>query len=117
MNQKQAELLAKAVGGDAWQSGGGVWVVTLNREDGHLVVFSGEAVCEYENDEAFDAGRPLRTILLTTDERSWVICDDEGNVIYRDPELSLGWRTEEEAEHEARGIASRTGERFVVREE
>jgi hypothetical protein len=47
MNQKQAELLAKAVGGDAWQSGGGVWVVTLNREDGRLVVFSGEAVCEY----------------------------------------------------------------------
>jgi hypothetical protein len=117
MEQKQAELLARVVGGDAWQSGGGVWVVTINREDGRVVVFSGEAVCEYEDDEAFDQGRALNTILLTTDERSWVICDGEGNVFYRDDELEVGWRSEEEAEHEARGLASRTGERYLVREE
>ncbi len=43
MNEKQAEMLARAVGGDAWQSGGAIWVVTLNREDGKLVVFSGNA--------------------------------------------------------------------------
>lgn len=117
MNEKQAKALAAIVGGEEWQSGGGIWVVSVNREEGKLVVFSGDAVCEYESDEAFDEGRAANTILLTTDDQWWVITDQDGDVIYRDPELQVGWRTEWEAEHEAMALKSRTGERYLVREQ
>jgi hypothetical protein len=117
MNETQAEALANIVGGEAWQSGGGIWVVTVNRDDGSLVVFSGDAVCEYADDEAIDEGRASKSILLTDDDQWWVISDKDGNVIYRDARLEVGWRTQDEAEHEARGLASRTGERYLVREQ
>jgi hypothetical protein len=117
MHQKQAEMLAKAIGGDAWNSGGDIWLVTLSREDGSLVVFSGDAVCEYKDQDAFDAGRAASTILLMMDERSWVVCDAQGHVFYRDDQLVLGWRTEEEARQEARGLQSRGEGAFFVREE
>ncbi len=117
MNELQAEALATIVGGEAWQSGGRIWLVTLNREDGKLIVFSGDAVCEYADDAAFDAGRAAKTITLTNDDQWWVISDKDGNIIYRDPRLEVGWRTQDEAEHQARGLASRTGERYLVREQ
>lgn len=41
MDEWTAEQLAAIVGGEAWQSGGGIYVVTVNRDDGSLVVFSG----------------------------------------------------------------------------
>lgn len=50
MNEMQASALEAIVGDEAWQSGGGIWVVTVNREDGKLIVFSGDAVCEYDSD-------------------------------------------------------------------
>ncbi|MBY0261671.1 MAG: hypothetical protein K2Q20_04975 [Phycisphaerales bacterium] len=45
MNQKQAEALAAIVGGEAWQSGGDIWVVTRHRGDGRVIAFSGDCVC------------------------------------------------------------------------
>lgn len=68
MDERTAEQLSAIVGGEAWQSGGGIWLVTATRDDGSFVVFSGDAICEYENDEAFDAGRAAKTILLTIPE-------------------------------------------------
>src|SRR5262245_29903393 len=62
MNEQQAEAIASALDGEAWQSGGGMWVVTVTRDDGTLVVFSGDAICEYESDDAFDVGRASNTI-------------------------------------------------------
>lgn len=117
MNEKQAEMLAVIVGGEAWQSGGGIWVVTVHREDGSVIVFSGDAVCEYEDEEAFDAGRALATIYTTTEDQWWVISDKDGNIFYRDPHLQVGWRTQEDAEQEASALRSRTGERYLVREQ
>ena len=64
MNEEQATAIAAALGGEAWQSGGDIWLVILNRDDGHLVVMSDEVVCEYENEEAFDEAKALRTIHL-----------------------------------------------------
>jgi hypothetical protein len=64
MNTEQAEIVADALGGVPWDSGGGISLVGIKRGDGHLVVVSDEAICEYENDAAFDAGRPIRAILL-----------------------------------------------------
>ncbi len=117
MDEKKAEALAAIVGGEAWQSGGDTWLVTVNRADGSLVVFSGDAVCEYENDTAFDRAEARNTILLGEDDPRWVISDKEGNVFYQHDSLELGWRYRQEAEHEARGLTSRTGERYLVREQ
>ena len=98
MDERTAEQLAVLVGGEAWQSGGGIWLVTVNRDDGSLVVFSADSICEYENDEAFDAGRASKTILLTIPETDnlYAIVDLKGNVFYQDNAMERGWRYEED---------------------
>ncbi|HVT90632.1 MAG TPA: hypothetical protein VHD56_17385 [Tepidisphaeraceae bacterium] len=64
MDEEKAEALAKALGGETWQSGGGIWLVQLPRADGRLVVVSDDAVCEYETEAAFEAANPSAAILL-----------------------------------------------------
>ena len=64
MNKQQAHTLAQIVGGDSGQSGGGLWLVLLARPDGALVVFSGDAICEYRSPAAFDQGAATATIRL-----------------------------------------------------
>lgn len=64
LNEKTAEQIAKALGGEAWQSGGGIWLVLLRRNDGHLVVISEDAVDEYASETDFDAGKADKTVLL-----------------------------------------------------
>jgi hypothetical protein len=54
MSGQQAEAVAKALGGEEWQSGGGTWLVLLRRQDGRLVVLGDESACEYKSQEAFD---------------------------------------------------------------
>jgi hypothetical protein len=44
MNEKQAGMIADALGGETWQSGGGIWLVILRQGNGKLVVISDEAV-------------------------------------------------------------------------
>lgn len=116
MDERTAEQLAAIVGGEAWQSGGGIYLVTVNRDDGSLVVFSGDSICEYENDEAFDSGRASKTILLTIPETEelYVIVDLKGNVYYLNDKMERGWRYEEDALHEARAWESRGEGRFSV---
>jgi len=116
MEERTAEHLAAIVGGEAWQSGGGIYLVTVNLDDGSLVVFSGDAICEYENDEAFDAGKASKTILLNIPETEdlYVIVDLRGNVFYLDNAMERGWRYQEDAEHEASALESRGEGRFSV---
>ncbi|HKQ49896.1 MAG TPA: hypothetical protein VJZ71_17615 [Phycisphaerae bacterium] len=116
MDERTAEQLAAIVGGEAWQSGGGIYLVTVNRDEGSLVVFSGDAICEYENDEAFDASRASKTILLSIPETEdlYVIVDLKGNVFYHDNRMERGWRYQEDAEHEALALESRGEGRFSV---
>lgn len=64
MSEDQASAVAEALGGEAWQSGGGIWLVVIRRGDGHLVVLSDEVVCEYESDKAFDSAKELAAIRL-----------------------------------------------------
>jgi hypothetical protein len=64
MNERIARVLAKACGGEYWQSGGNVWLLLIRRKDGRLVVVSGDAVCEYATDADFDAGRATNSVLL-----------------------------------------------------
>jgi hypothetical protein len=116
MDEHTAEQLAVIVGGEAWQSGGGIYLVTANREDGSLVVFSGDAICEYESDEAFDAGRASKTILLSIPETEdlYVLVDLKGNVFYQNNAMERGWQYEQDALHEARALESRGEGRFSV---
>jgi len=65
MEEDQAEAIAGALGGETWQSGGYIWLVVIRRQDGHLVVISDEAVCEYENQEAFDDAKATLFIYLS----------------------------------------------------
>lgn len=64
LNEKTAEQVAKVLGGEAWQSGGGIWLVLLRRKDGALVVISDEVIGEYSSEVAFDAGSTGKTIPL-----------------------------------------------------
>ena len=64
MNKQQAHTLAQLVGGCTWQSGGDIWLVLIERKDGALIVFSGDAVCEYPSQAAFDQCHPTATIRL-----------------------------------------------------
>lgn len=64
MNEEQANTIARALGGETWQSGGDLWLVLINRADGRLVVISDEAIVEYENQEAFDDAKPATSIML-----------------------------------------------------
>nr|WP_281722563.1 hypothetical protein [Nitrosomonas nitrosa] len=116
MDERTAEQLAAILGGEAWQSGGGIHVVTVNRDDGSLVVFSGDAICEYENDQAFDVGRASKTILLSIPETEdlYVIVDLKGNVFYHDDSMERGWRYQEDAENESLALESRGEGRFSV---
>jgi hypothetical protein len=80
------------------------------------MVFSGDALCEYDSEEDFDEARAAKTIVLASgDEECWVVVDTEGNTFFRNPDLKTGWRFREDAEHEAKGLQSRTGESFFVK--
>lgn len=118
MNEKQAKILETILGGEAWQKPGEGWVVTVNRGDGAVIQVTDAGVAEYADDAALDAGKPVKTIELSTDyddEGWWVIVDQQGNVMYRDPDTESGWRWQQEAAHEAAGLKSRTGDSYSVR--
>lgn len=120
MNEPQANAIADALDGESWQSGGGIWLVTITREDGKVVVISDDAVCLYEDDEAFTDGKAEASIELQSEFEGadrWVIQAQDGTVYYRNNEMRSGWRSESDARREAMALRSRTGERFIVREQ
>ncbi len=64
MDEEQAKKIAQALSGEAWQSGGGVWLVLLRQGNGKLVVISDEAVCEYDDEQHFEQSNPAKTIFF-----------------------------------------------------
>ena len=64
MNEQQANSVAEALGGEAWNSGGGIWLVVIKRSDGRLVVISDDAVCEYADEQAFENSRADAAVVL-----------------------------------------------------
>jgi hypothetical protein len=65
MDELRAKAVANALGGESWQSGGGIWLVLLRKDRGRLVVISDEAICEYEGEASFDQGRATSVIIIT----------------------------------------------------
>lgn len=127
MEQRQAEAFAAIIGGEAWQSGGGIWLVTRQRGDGHVVVFDGQTMCEYESEDAFDEGRqPLASVAISRGpggepewdaQDRWVIQDGKGRVLYQHDALEVGWSSKFEAERQAAYLRSREGGVWAVREQ
>lgn len=114
MDEEAANKLAAAIGGDVWQSGGGIHVVTIKRPDGGLVVFSEDLVAEYDDEQAFEDANPSTTILLRTNPTDyWVIESEDGHVWMQDREHGRGWASEDDAKREAGGIQSRVGRCWV----
>ena len=66
MNEQEAILIADALGGEAWQSGGDMWLVLIRRPEGGLIAISKEAISEYQSESDFDACRPRSMIPLET---------------------------------------------------
>jgi hypothetical protein len=64
MSEAQATAIAQALGGEAWHSGGGIWLALFISKDGRMVVISEDAVCEYDDKSAFDEGKVSNTIVL-----------------------------------------------------
>ena len=64
MDEEKAEVLAKLLGGETWNSGGDIWLVILRRSDGKIVAISDEVVCEYTDEETLGAGVPDAAIGL-----------------------------------------------------
>lgn len=64
LNEETAEQVAKTLGGEAWQSGGGIWLVLIHRKDGKCVVISDDVVCEYATEADFDSGKADNRVLL-----------------------------------------------------
>ena len=64
MDEEAAEAVANALGGDSWNSGGGIWLVIFKKPDGSLVVVSDEVVCDYESEEHFERSQPRQQMLL-----------------------------------------------------
>ncbi len=57
-------MVAAALGGQAWQSGGSIWLFLLRQGNGKLVAVSDEVICEYSNQTEFDMCKPHQSILL-----------------------------------------------------
>jgi len=64
MDEEQAAALAEIVGGETWQSGGGIWLVRKRRTDGKYVVFSDEVISLYPNEESVETGEPEQSLVF-----------------------------------------------------
>lgn len=115
MDKKTAEQLEAVVGGEVWERDG-EWVVTVNEEDGSIVLYSGAGVFQYKDDAALDADQPMATVNATIPAAAelWVLVDTDGNVFYQHDALERGWRYEEDARREAIALQSRGEGRFQV---
>jgi hypothetical protein len=64
MTESEAQAVATVIGGDAWNSGGGIQLVVIERPDGRVVAISDEAVCEYADRDALMHSQPSNSIML-----------------------------------------------------
>lgn len=60
--EQQAKAVADALKGQLWQVDENTWEVILTRVDGSVISISGDAVREYENEDALYEGK-ARTII------------------------------------------------------
>jgi hypothetical protein len=54
MSEQQANQLASAIGGEAWQSGGDIWIVVKHSHHGRVITLSDDVICEYPTAADFE---------------------------------------------------------------
>ena len=59
MNERQANAVADALHGTAWQSGGDIWLVMIPNHEGELIVITDDEIGVYRDEEDFEAGEAL----------------------------------------------------------
>lgn len=64
MNKEQAKQIVELMNTDYWNSGGDIYLLIFRRNDGKMVALSDEVICEYENEEALEAGKTGRAIAI-----------------------------------------------------
>jgi hypothetical protein len=64
MTEDEAEMVAKALRGEPWNSGGGIWLVLFHRADGSITVLGDDAINVYSDQVAFDSNSADESVLL-----------------------------------------------------
>lgn len=64
MKEENAMAVADALGGETWQSGGGIWLVLKRTANGRVISFSDEVVIEYESEKAFENDQQKASIVI-----------------------------------------------------
>lgn len=64
MDETQANAVAEALHGIAWDSGGGIWIVRIHAANNVIVDISDEVLNIYETEEDAEDESPLQYILL-----------------------------------------------------
>ncbi len=54
MNEEQAKMVAGILGGEAYNSGGGCWVVRIFRSNGSMVLISKDVVASWDSQEDYE---------------------------------------------------------------
>ncbi len=65
VDEHRAKMVAEALGGEPWHSGGGISIVFFRKASG-IVVISDDMVCEYPSMGDFEAGRATSKVLLAS---------------------------------------------------
>jgi hypothetical protein len=64
MDQKAAGQLASLLGGEAWERAN-EWVVSVQTDEGSVVLFTSDGINEYRNDDELEHGSPMSSIAMT----------------------------------------------------
>jgi hypothetical protein len=62
MSESEAKALAKLLRGEQWQSGGGIWLATIQRQDGKIIVLSDDVVRLFDDEDALSKDRARASI-------------------------------------------------------
>lgn len=65
MTEAIAANLAETIGGQAWHSGGGIWLVRATTKEGHILIVAPNSISTYATEEDYYNGTPLIDIDLS----------------------------------------------------
>ena len=64
MEKDKAIQLAELLNGEAWNSGGGLYIVLIRNSLGGIVGITDDSICLYANEEALEEGFSEQAFLL-----------------------------------------------------
>ncbi|QHI69282.1 hypothetical protein [Tichowtungia aerotolerans] len=64
MDEEKANQLAELLNGEAWNSGGGIYIVLVRNSLGQIIGITDESICLYANEQALEDGFAGQSFLL-----------------------------------------------------